>query len=104
MQGRGLADGSDLLPAGLTRRLAGLADALRSAAASGPVSDPDRAQVPAVALAAVEQAWTSVATHRLADTDSRTAAFQAAVRLARWLAADSAVASAPAAIAARPVP
>jgi hypothetical protein len=89
VQGRGLAGASDLLPAGLARRLSGLADALRSAAANGPISDPDLAQVSAVALAAVEQAWTSVATHRLADTDSRTAAFRAAVRLARWLAADS---------------
>ncbi len=85
----GLADGSDLLPAGLTRRLASLAGVLRSALGPRPAADPDRAQIPAAALAEVEHAWTRVTTHRLADTDDRTPAFHAAVRLARWLAADS---------------
>jgi hypothetical protein len=78
-----LAGGSDLLPAGLTGRFAALADTLRGAA-DAPQISPD-------GLAAVEQAWLRVATHRLADADPRTAAFHAAVRLTRWLAAGSAV-------------
>jgi hypothetical protein len=95
----GLADGSDLLPAGLTRRLASLADALRagvagSAPASIGAADSDLPQVTAAALADVELAWTRMATHRLADADARTPAFHAAVRLARWLAGNSAAGSA----------
>ena len=35
-----------------------------------------------------------MATHRLADADERTPAFHAAVRLARWLAGNSAVGTA----------
>lgn len=76
----GLADRSDLLPAGLTRRLARLADTVRTATGSGEsgVADPS-------AMAQVEQAWASVSVHRLADGDRRTDAFVAAVRLVRWL-------------------
>ena len=85
----GLADGSDLLPVGLTRRLAALAGVLRSALGPQPAADPARAQIPAAVLAEVEYTWTRVTAHRLADTDDRTPAFHAAVRLARWLAADS---------------
>ena len=85
----GLADVSDLLPAGLTRRLAGLAGVLRSTLGTRAAADPDRAQMPAPALTEVEQAWLRVATHRLAGSDDRTPAFHAAVRLGRWLAADS---------------
>ena len=94
----GLADGSDLLPAGLTRRLASLAGTLRAAlpgtgvAGGGEHANPDLPQIRQPALADVEQAWTRVADHRLADGDARTAAFHAAVRLARWLATDAAVA------------
>jgi hypothetical protein len=85
-----LAGGSDLLPAGLTRRLATLAAGLRGALAATAVrSQPDAPQIAAATLAGIEQAWVSVAAHRLADTDPRTAAFHAAVRLARWLATDS---------------
>ena len=84
-----LADGSDLLPSGLTRRLASLADALRTAPASTAPANPDLPQVPDGALADVERAWALVATHRLADSDARTPAFHAAVRLARWLAGNS---------------
>jgi len=90
--GAAVADHSDLLPAGLTGRLAALADALRTASASTAArrpADPDAPQIPAAALAGVEQAWARVAAHRLADADDRTPAFHAAVRLARWLAADS---------------
>jgi len=86
----GLADGSDLLPSGLTRRLASLAGALRAAVAGAPLADPDLPRVPGTALTEVERAWTRVATHRLADTDARTPSFHAAVRLARWLAGNAA--------------
>ena len=89
-----LADGSDLLPSGLTRRLASLAGTLRAALAGAPPADPDLPWLPGAALADVERAWTRVATHRLADADERTPAFHAAVRLARWLAGNSAVGTA----------
>jgi PglZ domain len=91
----GLADGSDLLPSGLARRFASLAGALRAAVAGAARPEhvnPDLLQIPAAALADVERAWTRVATHRLAGADLRTAAFHAAVRLARWLAESTAVA------------
>jgi PglZ domain len=85
-----VADVSDLLPHGLTRRLAALADALRTVPAPpAPVTDPDRPLVPAQVLAAVEDAWARVTGHELAETDSRVAPFEAAVRLARWLALDT---------------
>ncbi len=77
VQATGLADRSDLLPTGLSRRLAGLADELRVAVAA-----PD---VRPAALARVEQAWAGVTAHRLAPGDRRTEAFAAAVRLSRWL-------------------
>jgi hypothetical protein len=48
-------------------------------------------QIAGAALADIERAWTRVATHRLAEADPRTAAFHAAVRLARWLAESAAV-------------
>jgi len=88
-----LADGSDLLPAGLTRRLAALAGVLRAAPAAGADGrppDPDVPRVAGAALADVEQTWTQVASHRLAEDDPRTPAFHAAVRLVRWLAVSSA--------------
>ncbi|HKB29469.1 MAG TPA: BREX-2 system phosphatase PglZ [Streptosporangiaceae bacterium] len=90
--GAAVADRSDLLPTGLTGRLAALADALRAAsarAAAGQSADLDAPQIPPGALTDVEQAWARVAAHRLAGADDRTPAFHAAVRLARWLAADS---------------
>ena len=90
----GLADGSDLLPSGLTRRLASLAGTLRAVLAGAPPADPDLPWIPGAALADVERAWTRVATHRLADADERTPAFHAAVRLARWLAGSSAASAA----------
>ena len=86
-----LADGSDLLPSGLTRRLASLAGVLRTAVAGVPAADPDLPWISAHALAGVEQAWTRVATHRLADGDARTRAFHAVVRLARWLTGNSTI-------------
>jgi hypothetical protein len=94
----GLADASNLLPAGLTRRLAALADLLRAAlvrtepSRDGEKTNPDRPQVRPAALAHVEKAWGRVAEHQLAQEDPRTRAFHAAVRLARWLATDAAAA------------
>jgi hypothetical protein len=94
----GLADASDLLPAGLTRRLAALAEALRAAliriesAGDARKADPDRPRVRPASLADVEKAWGRVAEHRLSEEDARTRAFHAAVRLARWLTTDAAVA------------
>jgi hypothetical protein len=93
-RGDGLADGSDLLPSGLTRRLASLAGALRAALTGAPPPDPDLPRIAGTALADIEQAWMRVATHRLADADERTPAFHAAVRLTRWLAGSSAVGAA----------
>ena len=74
-----LAGRSDALPAGLTRRLAVLADAVRDAGGS----IVDDAVTPG-ALARAEQAWYLVSAHRLADRDRRVDAFVAAVRLLRW--------------------
>ena len=91
-QAIGLADGSDLLPAGLTRRFSTLAGVLRAALPRAPAHQPaslDSPQIPATALADIEQAWIGVAGHQLADADPRTPAFHAAVRLARWLATGS---------------
>lgn len=80
VHGTGLADRSDLLPGGLTRRLAGLAEALQEAT-------PELAAdlVPSGALVRVERAWSLVERHALAEVDRRTSVFRAAVRLARWL-------------------
>ncbi len=92
-----LAGGSDLMPAGLTRRLAALASVLRAAPAvraAGRPPEPDVSQVATAALAEVEQAWTQVASHRLAEDDPRIPAFHAAVRMVRWLAVSSAAAGA----------
>ena len=97
----GLADDSDLLPAGLTRRLAGLASELRRAfAGSMPrtSSVPDGPWIGSGDLAGIEHAWSRVAGHQLAGQDEpRTAAFHAAVRLARWLAAEPTPAAVPSA-------
>jgi hypothetical protein len=84
----GLAEGSDLLPSGLTRRFAALAAELRAATATPRTElGPDMALVAKDALDRVERAWANVAAHRLAGTgDRRTPAFHAAVRLTRWLA------------------
>lgn len=90
IQASGLAEGSGLLPSGLTRRFAALAAELRSATSGTSAADPERALVTPDALARVEQAWARVAAHQLAGTDDRrTLAFHAAVRIARWLAVPS---------------
>ena len=90
VRAEGLAEGSDLLPSGLTRRFAALAAELRSATSGVSAADPDRALVRLDALARVERAWAQVAAHQLAGSDDRrTSAFHAAVRLTRWLAAAS---------------
>jgi len=88
-QAGGLAEGSDLLPTGLTQRLALLAAALRAALAAPPPATPDLPWIPGAVLAGIERAWALVAAHRLTDSDERTPAFHAAVRLSRWLAADA---------------
>lgn len=84
-----LADASDVLPHGLTRRLATLAVELRAVPVPRRAADVDRPVVPAVRLATIEAAWARVVNHELADSDSRVRAFRAAVRLARWLALDA---------------
>jgi hypothetical protein len=85
-----LAAGSDLLPAGLSRRLGALATALHTAAShAGDLAGAGGVDGPLLAgpdLAAVEDAWATVETHRLATSDPRMPALRAAVRLARWLA------------------
>jgi len=87
----GIADDSDLLPAGLTRRLAGLASAVRRAFAGGASRMSGELDDPWLGpddLAGIEQAWSRVAAHQLAGQDEpRAAAFHAAARLARWLSA-----------------
>lgn len=94
---RSLADRSDLLPLGLTARLARLAAAMRTGLGGevvGVAVDLDASLVRPEALEAVEQAWTEVATHRLADGDRRVVAFRAAVRLVRWLATSASTSTA----------
>ena len=88
-QATSLAVRSDLLPSGLSARLSLLASALRRTApveTKSPGADPDAIGVAAETLAAVEQAWAAVGTHRLALDDSRFPAFRAAVRMVRWVA------------------
>jgi len=95
--GEGVADDSDWLRAGLTRRFAALADALRRAfagrAGQQRADRPDEPWIGASDLDAIEAAWGQVAAHRLAIRDDhRLAPFHAAVRLARFLAGSSAAA------------
>lgn len=54
--GEGIADDSDLLYAGLARRLADLADALRHSI-TGQATASDEPRVRAGDLAGVEEAW-----------------------------------------------
>jgi hypothetical protein len=84
----GLSDASDLLPTGLTRRLATLAARLRNSTANAVHNsgDVDQPLVSAESLQQVEEAWAYVAAHYLAEADDRVAVFHAAVRLDRWLA------------------
>jgi hypothetical protein len=92
-----LTDHSDLLPSGLASRLGRLAEAILSAVAtpSAPAQvDVDEPVVAADAAARVDQAWSAVERHRLADHDKRRPAALAAVRLVRWLALPSSVAGA----------
>ena len=87
----GLADGSDLLPAGLTRRLASLAGTLRAAlaAAAARPANPDAPQIPGRrpgrGRAGVDQRGRAPARRHRRRAPP---AFHAAVRLARWLAAE----------------
>ena len=72
-QAEDLAAASPLLPAGLTRRFRMLAELLQRAAPPLPE---------------VEKAWAGLRQHLLAEGDPRTRAFEAAVRLTRWLETD----------------
>lgn len=85
-----VADDSDLLRLGLSRRLARLAAVLGQAMAGDDPAwaESGQAGLGPADLEAVEQAWIRVAAHMLASGDQRVAAFHAAVRLARWLAAE----------------
>ncbi|MDN5917063.1 MAG: BREX-2 system phosphatase PglZ [Pseudonocardia sp.] len=74
-----LATASDDLPSGLTERLRKVAERLRAAVASGAMP------IGADEVLEVDEAWASVATHRLARPDDRVMRFRAAVRLLRWL-------------------
>ena len=91
VQADALADASDLLPSGLTRRLATLAAGLRAVCApvatrlSEGTVDADVALIPSAAVHQVEVGWARVAAHRLAEADGRVPVFHAAVRLVRWL-------------------
>lgn len=89
VQAEAVADGSDLLPAGLSRRLADLATTLRSALKQAKPAGPDDPQLKLTELPTIEADWDLVIRHRLAGRDQRTARFHAAVRLARWLSAAS---------------
>jgi hypothetical protein len=92
LQADPLAAGSDLLPAGITARLGRLAAALRDGADQARARAARSADHPlmwAEELTAIEDTWSAVSTHRLADTDRRRPAFEAAVRLARWLGQDT---------------
>lgn len=82
-----LARSSELLPAGLRARLADLADQVRAVLPSGSV-DPRALDQPLVTadLSAAEQALTRVQEHHLGPADDTARAFQAAMRLVRWLA------------------
>lgn len=87
-------DGSDLLRAGLTSRLAAVGDLLKQATASGPgrakASGVDAQLVDGSVMPAVEDAFDRVRHHALADHPDElrvTRAF-AGVRLVRWLALD----------------
>jgi PglZ domain len=93
VQAEAIADGSDLLPAGLTSRLAELAGLLRSAfgRVRATAHGPDDPQLGQADLAAAEAAWGLVCAHHLADRDQRTPRFHGAIRLARWLGASSAL-------------
>lgn len=74
---------SDLLPRGFGARLARLADALRVGVRE---LDEDAGPARAEVTTAVERAWTVVQQHRLGQLPgAEVSAFEAAVRLWRWL-------------------
>jgi hypothetical protein len=86
-----VADDSDLLRLGLSRRLAGLAAALRRelGGQQGGRAAPDHSSAWPGDVAEIEQAWSRIVEHVLAHDDQRVTAFHAAVRLARWLSTPS---------------
>ncbi len=96
-QAEALADDSDWLRGGLSRRFAALAEALRRAFAGRADQHADRPDEPwidSADLDAIEEAWSQVAAHHLATRDDhRLGPFHAAVRLARFLGPGSVVPS-----------
>ncbi|MGH3949666.1 MAG: BREX-2 system phosphatase PglZ [Pseudonocardiaceae bacterium] len=84
-----LADNSDLLTAGLLVRLGELARAITAVI---PETDAvGDTSVISADLAVLDTAWERVREHHLAAADDTVLAFQSALRLVRWLAADVAV-------------
>ncbi|WP_162453105.1 BREX-2 system phosphatase PglZ [Phytoactinopolyspora mesophila] len=88
-----LAQVSDMLPAGLQSRLAELArelssvlpDAATVATAGAGIDEP----LVAADLSAAESAFSRIREHVLAEKDASVRAFEAALRLVRWLATDA---------------
>ncbi|WP_182347793.1 BREX-2 system phosphatase PglZ [Tomitella gaofuii] len=87
-----LAARSQELPSGLRARIGAVAAAI-GAALPGPQSecvDQDAPLVRVEGLAAVERSWAEAGRHTLAAGDRDYRIFEAAVRLVRWLAGESA--------------
>ncbi len=107
VEGADDAEVSDILPRGLTARLATLADALeravKPAASRAESGGVDRALVEPAGFAPVETAYARVNEHRLAGRpeEVRVPRAAAAVRLGRWLATEVAPAAGLGALAAR---
>jgi hypothetical protein len=81
LQAGPLAVHSDLLASGLRARFVVLAEALRRAAGSAQIESVSSIE----AVEGVETAWAGVCAHRLGATSGLRGAFEAAVRLVRWL-------------------
>lgn len=83
-----LAEHSDLLPAGLKVRVASLAGEIESVLPADPPANLD-APIVTGDLGPVVDAWNAVSEHHLAESDLTVTAFEAALRLLRWLATDA---------------
>lgn len=88
-----LARSSELLPAGLHARLGDLADQVRAVIPTTveAATDPQALDQPVITsdLTAAEQALTRVLGHHLGRADDTAHAFDAAMRLLRWLAGNT---------------
>lgn len=80
------AASSDLLAHGLQARLVAVSDAITDALPNPLPTDLDAPLISEAALRSIETRWEHVQQHFLADRDHSCRAFDAAVRLARWLA------------------